>query len=52
MDVSGYADRPDDFQSLVRILDEKTHLVTPTDPEGLGAEESGVKERPVGRFTS
>ena len=50
MDVSGYADRPDDFQALVRILDEKTHLITPTDPEGLGADEGGVKERSVGRF--
>ena len=50
MDVSGYADRPDDFQALVRILDEKTHLITPTDPEGLGAEEGGVKEPSVGRF--
>ena len=50
MDVSGYADRPDDFQALIRILDEKTHLITPTDPEGLGAEEGGVKEPSVGRF--
>ena len=50
MDVSGYADRPDDFQALVRILDEKTHLITPTDPEGLGAEEGGVKKPSVGRF--
>src|SRR5271157_104303 len=50
MEVSGYADRPDDFQALVRILDEKTHLITPTDPEGLGAEEGGVKEPSVGRF--
>src|SRR5271157_3003070 len=50
MDVSGYADRPDDFQALVRILDEKTHLITPTDPEGLGAEEGGMKEPSVGRF--
>ncbi|HKM52642.1 MAG TPA: ATP-binding protein, partial [Isosphaeraceae bacterium] len=50
MEVSGYADRPDDFQALVRILDEKTHLITPTDPEGLGADEGGVKELSVGRF--
>ena len=50
MDVSGYADRPDDFQALVRILDEKTHLITPTDPEGLGADEGGVKKPSVGRF--
>ena len=50
MDVSGYAQRPDDFQALVRILDEKTHLITPTDPEGLGADEGGVKKPSVGRF--
>ena len=50
IEVSGYADRPDDFQALVRILDEKTHLITPTDPEGLGAEEGGVKEPSVGGF--
>ena len=50
MEVSGYADRPDDFQALVRILDEKTHLITPTDPEGLGADEGGVKELSVRRF--
>ena len=50
MDVSRYADRPDDFQALVRILDEKTHLITPTDPEGLGAKERGVKEPSAGRF--
>ena len=50
MDVSGYADRPDDFQALVRILDEKTHLITPTDPEGLGADEGGVKKPSHGRF--
>ena len=46
----GTPHRPDDFQALVRILDEKTHLITPTDPEGLGAEEGGVKEPSVGRF--
>ena len=50
MDVSGYADRPDDFQALIRILDEKTHLITPTDPGSLGAEEGVVKEISVGRF--
>jgi len=50
IEVSGYADRPDDFQALVRILDEKTHLITPTDPQGLGAEEGGVEEPSHGRF--
>jgi formylglycine-generating enzyme required for sulfatase activity len=50
MDVSGYAHRPDDFQALVRILDEKTHLITPTDHEGLGTDEGAAKEPSVGRF--
>lgn len=31
---SGYADRPDDFRDLLRILDTELRLITPTDPDG------------------
>jgi serine/threonine protein kinase len=32
--ASGYADRPDDFEELIRLLDGELRLLTPTDPEG------------------
>jgi eukaryotic-like serine/threonine-protein kinase len=35
MDSSGYADRPKDFEDLIRILDNEVRLITPTDPEGI-----------------
>jgi formylglycine-generating enzyme required for sulfatase activity len=34
--ASGYASRPKEFASLLRILDSELRLVTPTDPEGKG----------------
>ncbi len=34
MQASGYADRPKQFQKLLRILDSELHLITLTDPEG------------------
>ncbi len=34
LDVSGYQDRPPDFNDLLRILDGELRLITPTDPEG------------------
>jgi serine/threonine protein kinase/formylglycine-generating enzyme required for sulfatase activity len=34
LDVSGYAGRPGDFETLLHILDTELRLVTPTDPEG------------------
>jgi serine/threonine protein kinase/formylglycine-generating enzyme required for sulfatase activity len=33
-EVSGYADRPRDFDELLRILDGEVRLITPTDPDG------------------
>jgi hypothetical protein len=33
--ASGYADRPADFDELLRILDGEVRLVSPTDPEGV-----------------
>ena len=32
--VSGYSDRPRDFDDLIHILDSELRLITPTDPEG------------------
>ncbi len=34
LELSGYASRPEDFDDLVRILDNEIRLITPTDPEG------------------
>ncbi len=33
-ELSGYKDRPSDFNDLLRILDGELRLITPTDPEG------------------
>jgi serine/threonine protein kinase/formylglycine-generating enzyme required for sulfatase activity len=40
--ASGYADRPRDFDDLIRILDS-LRLITPTDPEGSAAERQTVR---------
>jgi len=34
LEASGYANRPKDFDDLMRILDGEIRLITPTDPEG------------------
>ena len=34
LEVSGYRNRPKDFEDLIRILDGEIRLITPTDPEG------------------
>lgn len=34
LEASGYANHPNDFKSLIRILDSDIRLITPTDPEG------------------
>ena len=41
--VSGYANRPNDFDDLIRILDSEIRLITPTDPEG----KKRLKRKPV-----
>jgi formylglycine-generating enzyme required for sulfatase activity len=33
-EAAGYANRPADFEDLLRILDTELRLITPTDPEG------------------
>ena len=37
--ASGYANRPTDFDDLLRILDNEIRLITPTDPEGAASDE-------------
>jgi serine/threonine protein kinase len=34
LEASGYANRPRNFDDLIRILDPELRLITPTDPEG------------------
>jgi serine/threonine protein kinase len=43
LDVSGYADRPQEFDGLVRMLDNEIRLITPTDPEGHEADAPDAK---------
>jgi serine/threonine protein kinase/formylglycine-generating enzyme required for sulfatase activity len=44
LEASGYADRPNDFAELLRILDSELRLITPTDPEGKEVAEQDVAE--------
>ncbi len=50
LEASGYAQRPQDFNDLLQILDSEIRLITPTDPEGKteGEVESQFKGEPVG----
>lgn len=43
LEASGYDDRPNDFEELMRILDKELRLVTPTDPDGHDWNEDGVE---------
>ncbi len=36
--LSGYAERPGDYEALIHILDSELRLITPTDPEGLAGD--------------
>jgi eukaryotic-like serine/threonine-protein kinase len=36
LQLSGYADRPEEFADLMHLLDNELHLVTPNDPEAAG----------------
>lgn len=40
LNASGYANQPDQFRALLRILDTNLRLITPTDPMGLAPEEA------------
>jgi serine/threonine protein kinase/formylglycine-generating enzyme required for sulfatase activity len=43
LEASGYANRPRDFDDLLRILDSEIRLLTPTDPEGKDEETVSVQ---------
>jgi formylglycine-generating enzyme required for sulfatase activity len=45
LEASGYANRPWDFEALLRMLDAELRLITPTDPEG-----GGLQDPSEGRF--
>jgi len=38
LEVSGYADRPRDFEDLMRILDSELRLITPSEPRSEGGD--------------
>ena len=40
--ASGYAQRPQDFEELLRILDSELRLITPTDPEEAKAKDKSA----------
>lgn len=42
--VSGYEHRPEDFRSLLQLLDTELRLVTPTDPAGAAMSEESLNE--------
>ena len=48
LEASGYANRPRDFDDLIRILDPELRLITPTDPEGSASE--GQQTTPSGQY--
>jgi serine/threonine protein kinase/formylglycine-generating enzyme required for sulfatase activity len=48
LQASGYANRPRDFDELIRILDNELRLITPTDPEASGSE--GQPATPSGQY--
>jgi serine/threonine protein kinase/formylglycine-generating enzyme required for sulfatase activity len=51
LEASGYANRPKDFDDLIRILDSEIRLLTPTDPQGKeGAAESTTQSPPGNKY--
>src|SRR5262249_22509760 len=48
LDASGYANRPTEFDDLIRILDPELRLVTPTSPHGSASD--GQPTTPSGRY--
>ncbi len=48
--ISGYSNRPTDFEALLRILDRELKLITPTDPEGVEQQGEYPAAIPVGQF--
>jgi serine/threonine protein kinase len=48
--ASGYANQPGEFADVIRLLDGELRLITPTDPEGAGAEGELTLGPTVGRY--
>ncbi len=44
MEISGYEFRPEEFRSLLDLLDTQLRLVTPTDPAGAAVTDESVNE--------
>lgn len=47
--VSGYANRPKDFDDLLRILDSEIRLITPTDPESQDPDDDSPTQTQAGQ---
>ena len=50
LEVSGYARRPADFDTLLSILGTELRLITPTDPRGADAGEVEQPDNHAGRY--
>ncbi len=48
LEASGYVNRPQEFDDLIRILDGEIRLITPTDPEGTDVDEGTSASANVG----
>lgn len=49
LEVSGYGNRPKDFDQLIQILDREIRLITPTEPEGKDADNDSVTPPQAGQ---
>ena len=49
LEASGYVNRPQDFDDLIRVLDREVRLITPTDPEGKDGEDQSTSRAEPGR---
>lgn len=51
LEASGYQNQPRDFNELLRILDGKLRLITPTDPEGFHSESASQRSQKFYQLT-
>ncbi len=49
LEASGYASRPRDCDTLIRILNSEVRLITPTDPQGMEAVDTSTNETQPGQ---
>jgi len=50
LEVSGYAGRIQDFDELIRILDNEVRLITPTEPEVIDASDPASQVHPAEKY--